>query len=119
MGAWSTRIFDDDGAEDIISEYRILLGYGVSPEKTYHLIKEHFYQDYAGGDEEDVYWLSIALYQWQNGILMEEIPPEGEIKKIPFKKIVTIRHCGVCRVCNGVSLNCERREKKFAEITCL
>lgn len=258
MGAWSTRIFDDDGAADIISEYRILLGYGVSPEKTYKLIQDRFYQEYVGGDEEDVYWLSIALYQWQNGILMEEvkreaircidneeylekwkdsgkkvyekrkqvlqtlkdkllyetnparkvrkcpsycriktkwkvgdllayrmleeysrlaeneyeynrklwecwksmegkyvllrvvenlqkpvtelcpeldytswsnvmlydwvgeeIPPEEEIKKIPFKKIVTIRLRGVCRVCSGVSLEYGRREKKFAEITCL
>lgn len=73
MGAWSTRIFDDDGAADIISEYRILLGYGLSPEKAYKLIQDRFYQEYVGGDEEDVYWLSIALYQWQKGILMEKV----------------------------------------------
>lgn len=73
MGAWSTRIFDDDGAQDIKAQYRILLGYGVSNGEAYQMIKDRFYRDYAGADEEDVYWLSIALYQWQNGILMDEV----------------------------------------------
>lgn len=73
MGAWTTRIFDDDGAQDIKSQYRILLGYGVSNEDAYQMIKDYFYKDYSGGDEEDVYWLSIALYQWQNGMLMDEV----------------------------------------------
>lgn len=31
MGAWSAEIFDDDDAADIIDEYKILLGYGMSP----------------------------------------------------------------------------------------
>lgn len=73
MGAWTTRIFDDDGASDIRAEYRILLGYGVPPEEAYRLIKDNFYKDYENSDDEDVYWLSIALYQWQNGILMDEV----------------------------------------------
>lgn len=73
MGAWTTRIFDDDGAADIRAEYKILLGYGVSPEETYTRIRDYFYKDYQGEDDEDVYWLSIALFQWQNGILMDEV----------------------------------------------
>ena len=66
MGTWSPRIFDNDGAEDIISEYKILLGYGIPPLETYQKIKAYFYPDYQGGCDEDVYWLAIALYQWQN-----------------------------------------------------
>lgn len=73
MGAWSTRIFDDDGAADIRADYRILLGYGVPNEEAYRKIREKYYPEYRGKDDEDVYWLSIALYQWQNGVLMEEI----------------------------------------------
>ena len=73
MGAWTTRIFDDDGAADIRAEYKILLGYGVSPEETYTRIKDYFYKDYQEEDDEDVYWISIALFQWQNGILMDEV----------------------------------------------
>ncbi len=73
MGAWSTRIFDDDGASDIRAEYKILLGYGIDPKEAYEKIREFFYKDYEGQDDEDVYWLSIALFQWQNGILMQEV----------------------------------------------
>lgn len=73
MGAWSTRIFDDDGAADIRADYKILLGYGVPNEEVYRKIREKYYPEYKGKDDEDVYWLSIALYQWQNGVLMEEV----------------------------------------------
>ena len=73
MGAWSTRIFDDDGAADIRADYRILLGYGVPNEEAYRKIREKYYPEYRGEDDEDIYWLSIALYQWQNGVLMEEV----------------------------------------------
>lgn len=73
MGAWTTRIFDDDGASDIRAEYKIMLGYGVEPQEVYEKIRDYFYEDYKGQDDEDVYWLSIALFQWQNGILMDEV----------------------------------------------
>lgn len=73
MGAWSTRIFDEDGASDIRAEYKILLGYGVEPEEAYQKIYEAFYKDYEGSDDEDVFWLGIALFQWQNGILREDV----------------------------------------------
>lgn len=73
MGAWTTKIFDDDGAMDIIGEYKILLGYGVPPLDAYQKIENYFLQDYQGEDDEDVYWLSVALYQWQNGILMDNV----------------------------------------------
>ena len=73
MGAWSTRIMDDDGARDIIDEYKILMGYGVEEQKAYEVIYDNFYKDYEGQDDEDVFWLAIALYQWKNGILREDV----------------------------------------------
>lgn len=79
MGTWSPRIFDNDGASDIISEYKILLGYGIPPLEAYKKIKDYFYPDYQGSFDEDVYWLAIALYQWQNGILLDEVK-ENAIK---------------------------------------
>ena len=77
MGAWSAEIFDDDGAADIRGEYKILLGYGIPPEEAYQKIEECFYPDYKEAHEEDVYWLAIALFQWQNGILMEEVKQQA------------------------------------------
>lgn len=73
MGAWSTRIFDEDGAADIRGEYRILLGYGLNPDYAWQLIYDNFYPDYEGQDEEDIFWFSTALFQWQNGILREDV----------------------------------------------
>lgn len=73
MGAWSTRIFDDDGAADILAEYKILLGYGIPPEEAYQKVHDYFAENYIGSDDEDVFWLGIALYQWKNGILMDEV----------------------------------------------
>ncbi len=73
MGAWSTRIFDDDGAADILAEYKILLGYGIPPEEAYQMVHNYFAKDYLGSDDEDVFWLGIALYQWKNGILLDEV----------------------------------------------
>jgi len=77
MGAWSAEIFDDDGAEEIKEEYKILLGYGMSPEEAYQKIEDYYYSDYKGAHDEDVYWLSIALFQWQNGILSEEVKQQA------------------------------------------
>ncbi|MDE6568131.1 MAG: hypothetical protein K2K70_10430 [Lachnospiraceae bacterium] len=51
----------------------ILIGYGVPNEKAYELIRDCYYKDYEGEDDEDIYWLAIALYQWQNGVLLEEV----------------------------------------------
>lgn len=73
MGAWTTRIFDDDGAADIRAEYKILLGYGIPPQESYKRIEDYFYKNYKEKDNEDVYWLSIALFQWKNGILMDKV----------------------------------------------
>ncbi|MGN0495038.1 MAG: hypothetical protein ACI4GW_02305 [Lachnospiraceae bacterium] len=73
MRIWTTEIFEEDGATDIIAEYKIMLGYNVSPEEAYQKIEEYFLKDYFEKDDEDVYWLAIALFQWQNGILLENI----------------------------------------------
>lgn len=73
MGAWSVRLMDDDGARDIIDEYKILMGYGVEEQKAYEVIYENFYKDYEGQDDEDTFWLAVALYQWKNGILREDV----------------------------------------------
>lgn len=77
MGAWSAEIFDDDGAEEIKEEYKTLLGYGLEPQEVYERIRDYFYEDYKGQLDEDVYWLAIALFQWENGILLDEVKQEA------------------------------------------
>lgn len=73
MGAWSTKIFDNDLSMDILTEYKILLGYKVTPDDAYEKIKERYEKDFVGEDDEDDYWLAIAYFQWKNGILNSEV----------------------------------------------
>lgn len=73
MGAWSTKVFDNDMTLDILAEYKILLGYGISPEEAYKKVYAYFAKDFIGHDDEDDFWLGIALFQWKNGILLEEV----------------------------------------------
>lgn len=73
MGAWSTRIFDNDLSMDIITEYRTLLGYGITPDTVYDKITGRYAKDYIGKDDEDDYWLAIAYFQWKNGILKDDV----------------------------------------------
>ena len=73
MGAWSTKIFDNDISMDILTEYKKLLGYGLEPEDVYRKISEYYAKDFVGQDDEDDYWLAIAYFQWKNGILLDEV----------------------------------------------
>ena len=73
MGAWSTRIFDNDMTADILTGYKTLRGYGISPEEAYNKVYEYFAKDFIGQDDEDDFWLGIALFQWKNGILLDEV----------------------------------------------
>lgn len=79
MGAWGAGILQDDSAMDIIGDYRILLGYKIPREEAYKLIKDYYYPDFKGADDEDIFWFALAIYQLRNGIL------EDEVKKNAFK----------------------------------
>ena len=85
MGAWSTRIFDNDIAMDILTEYRTMLGYKVSPEIAYAKIKDYFEKDFIGCDDEDDYWLALAYFQWKNGLLIDEVK-ENALKCLKDEK---------------------------------
>lgn len=39
---------NEEKAQDIKSQYRILPGYGVSNEDACQMIKDYFYKDYSG-----------------------------------------------------------------------
>ena len=46
MGAWITKIFDDDGVSYIIADYKILLRYQVSPHEAYEIIEKYYLKEY-------------------------------------------------------------------------
>lgn len=73
MGAWGAGIFDDDMASDIRGEYKTLLSLGKSDEQVLQLITDFFYSDCKDTEDESVFWLALALSQWEYGRLTEDV----------------------------------------------
>jgi hypothetical protein len=73
MGTWGTAIFSDDLASDIKSEFRNKIGFGKTPiEATEELLKDYS-DEIEDSDESSVFWLSLALTQWNIGRLLENV----------------------------------------------
>ena len=76
MGAWGTGIFADDNAADLRDDYRKLIGDGVTgPQATDRLIAQWAPQ--GDPDVGPVFWLALALTQWNCGRLEERIKAEA------------------------------------------
>jgi hypothetical protein len=76
MGVWGTGIFSDDNASDLREEYRDLIGQGVSPpEATDRLIAQ--WSPRGDPDLEPVFWLALALTQWNCGRLEQRVKDEA------------------------------------------
>lgn len=73
MGTWGTAIFSDDLASDIKSEFRNKIGFGkTSIEATEELLIDYS-EEIKDSDESSVFWLSLALTQWNIGRLLENV----------------------------------------------
>ena len=75
MGTWGTAIFSDDIAEDIRYEYKLLIAYDYSDKDATKIVKDLFYKEYdpkTDEDEEQVFWMALALTKWNCGRLDEE-----------------------------------------------
>lgn len=72
MKAYTEQLYFDDYA-DIVYDYKTLLGYKVSNDKAYELIKKHYYHEYKNTEFEKVYWIVLAEFQASYGILMKEV----------------------------------------------
>jgi hypothetical protein len=69
MGTWGTAIYSDDTASDVRGDYRDLVGDGLSgPEATEALLR-HWKDALDDQDDGPVFWLALALTQWQCGRL--------------------------------------------------
>ena len=73
MRSYAKELYIDEYM-DIIGDYKILLGYGISKVESYKYIeKYYYYEDYAGEEDEKIYWIILAEFQAMNGIQMEEV----------------------------------------------
>jgi hypothetical protein len=76
MGAWGTDIFADDNAADLRDDYQKLIGNGLTgPQATDKLIAQWAPQ--GDPDLESVFWLALALTQWNCGRLEARVKQEA------------------------------------------
>ena len=78
MKSFIQSIYYDDYA-DIIGDYKILLGYGVSKEDSYEKIKEYYYKDFCDSSMEYRFWIILFEFQCMNGMLCEEVKNKAGI----------------------------------------
>lgn len=76
MGAWGTGIFADDNAADLRDDCRKLIGDGATgPQATERLIAQ--WAPRGDPDLEPVFWLALALTQWNCGRLEARVKEEA------------------------------------------
>lgn len=71
MGAWGTKLYDDDVASDVKNEYIDLLRQGIDNEEvTKRLIQKWDTEDIEDGP---IFWFALADIQWKYGRLLEYV----------------------------------------------
>jgi hypothetical protein len=76
VGVWGTGIFADDNAADLRDDYRTLIGDGVpAGDATDRLIAQ--WSPQGDPDLEPVFWLSLALTQWNCGRLEDRVKEQA------------------------------------------
>ena len=71
MGAWGVAIFSDDLAADIRSDFRELIGDGLTPSEATDRLKAEYASSLVDPDEMPVFWIALAVAQWKLGRLEE------------------------------------------------
>lgn len=77
MGSWGPKLYQDDVAKDVKSEFTDLLKRGkTSSEATEHLIATytHLMEDQ---DDAPVFWFALADTQWDLGILLPDVKEQA------------------------------------------
>ncbi|HSE31027.1 MAG TPA: hypothetical protein VLA93_05585 [Pyrinomonadaceae bacterium] len=69
MGTWGTALFSDDLAADLRSEFRELIGEGLTTEAAVDRMKTEYQSSLRDPDEESVFWLAVADTGWRLGRL--------------------------------------------------
>ena len=71
MGAWGVAIFSDDLAADIRTDFRELIGDGLTPSEATDRLKAEYASSLDDPNEMPVFWIALALAQWKLGRLKE------------------------------------------------
>ena len=72
MGTWGVAIFSDDLAADIRSDFRELIGDGLTPSEATERLKAEYASSLDDPGEMPVFWIALAMAQWKLGRLEEQ-----------------------------------------------
>ncbi len=67
MGTWGTALYSDDLAADLRSDFRNLIGMGLSADEAVERLASEYSTSLADHDEAPVFWLAIADTAWRVG----------------------------------------------------
>lgn len=73
MGTWGTALFSDDLAADLRSEFRDLIGEGLTTSAAIQRLKSEYKSSLRDPDEAPVFWLALAAIGWRLGRLDDEV----------------------------------------------
>jgi hypothetical protein len=71
VGTWGTGIFSDDTAGDVRDQFRDAIGDGLTSEQATRRLVEQYRPGPHDPDGTPVFWLALAVTQWQTGRLLE------------------------------------------------
>lgn len=69
MGAWGVAIFSDDLAADLRTDFREMIGNGLTPAEATDLLLVEYASSLEDPDEKPVFWIALASAQWKLGRL--------------------------------------------------
>jgi len=73
MASWGTAIFSDDTACDVRDDFKDYIGDGYSSSEATKLIITEWQKSLDDSEEESVFWLSLAVTQWNIGRLDKNV----------------------------------------------
>jgi hypothetical protein len=77
MGAWGTALYSDDLAADLKSDFRDLIGDGLSGEQALARLLSEYATSVGDQDEAPVFWLAIADTAWRLGRPLQRASSEA------------------------------------------
>jgi len=69
MGTWGVAIFSDDLAADLRSDFRDLIGDGLTATEATERLLAEYASSVEDSDEMPVFWIALAITQWKLGRL--------------------------------------------------
>ncbi len=77
MGAWGTKLYQDDVSQDVKEQYKELLKKGKSNEEATQQILNEYKLVLSDIDDGPVFWFALAETQWSLGRLLPEVKEQA------------------------------------------